>query len=103
SGTATAIDALERKLQDEGVQSQRLQTSHAFHSGMMDPVVAPLAKAFGEVKLSAPKIPYISNVTGTWITEAQAKDPQYWARQMREAVLFAAGVSELLKNDQRLF
>ena len=103
SGTAAAIDAVEEKLQREGVQCQRLQTSHAFHSGLMDGAVAPLVAAFAGVTLHTPKLPYISNVTGEWIQETQAKDPKYWGRQLREAVLFAAGAAELLKADNRAF
>src|SRR4029077_12405254 len=80
-----------------------LNTSHAFHSGLMDGAVAPFVKAVSETSLNAPKIPYISNVTGTWVDAAQAQDPAYWGRQIREAVRFGTGVTELLKKEERLF
>ena len=103
SGDESHIQALEARLQEEGVEGQRLKTSHAFHSGLMDAAVGPFVKAVSETQLSAPKIPYISNVTGTWIEAAQAQDPGYWGRQIREAVRFGTGVTELLKKEERLF
>jgi acyl transferase domain-containing protein len=103
SGDEAHIAALEARLQEEGAEGQRLNTSHAFHSGLMDGAVAPFVKAVSETSLNAPKIPYISNVTGTWVDAAQAQDPAYWGRQIREAVRFGTGVTELLKKEERLF
>ena len=51
-----------------------------------------------EARLAAPQIPFVSSMTGTWITDDQATDPRYWARHLREAVQFSAGVTELLKK-----
>jgi acyl transferase domain-containing protein len=61
----------------------------------MDPVVEELTAALGQVALQAPQLPYVSNVSGTWITNAEATDPSYWGRQLREPVQFAAGVAQL--------
>ena len=71
SGDEAHIAALEARLQDEGAEGQRLHTSHAFHSGLMDGAVAPFVEAVRETSLSAPKIPYISNVSGTWMEAAR--------------------------------
>ncbi|HKR21932.1 MAG TPA: beta-ketoacyl synthase N-terminal-like domain-containing protein, partial [Pyrinomonadaceae bacterium] len=101
SGTIDAVDQLERQLIGEGVVCRRVQTSHAFHSAMMEPVLEEFAALVQSVERHAPRIPYLSNVTGTWITEAQAIDPAYWARHLREAVQFSAGVAELM-NDPAL-
>jgi acyl transferase domain-containing protein len=103
SGDEARIQALEGRLQEEGAEGQRLNTSHAFHSGLMDAAVPPFVAAVGAARLGAPKIPFISNVTGTWIDAAQAQDPAYWGRQIREAVRFGTGVTELLKKEERLF
>jgi thioester reductase-like protein len=102
SGPANAIAELERHLDEEGVACQRLQTSHAFHSWMMEPIVEPFARLARSIRLYPPKIPYISNVTGTWITTAQATDPMYWATHLRQPVRFADGVGELWKEPQRI-
>jgi acyl transferase domain-containing protein/alpha-ketoglutarate-dependent taurine dioxygenase len=98
SGAADEIDALHARLKAEGVESSRLHTSHAFHSQMMEPALAPFVERLGKVKLSAPSIPYVSNVTGNWITAAEATDPGYWARHLRQAVRFADGLATLTKD-----
>jgi acyl transferase domain-containing protein len=100
SGPYNAIEKLEAQLKSKGIAGRRLETSHAFHSAMMDPVVDPLTKLLENVSLKEPSIPYISNVTGHWITASEALNPKYWASHMRQTVRFADGVSELLKNPE---
>jgi acyl carrier protein len=56
-----------------------------------------------KVKLRPPKIPYISNLTGTWITAAEATDPYYWSSHLRQTVCFYDGLQELSKDPERLF
>ncbi len=97
SGPDEAAAAFEKLLEGKQIASRRLNTSHAFHSAMMDPVVEPFSALVRSVALSAPQIPFVSNVTGQWITDAQATDPAYWARHLREGVRFADGVGELLR------
>jgi acyl transferase domain-containing protein len=103
SGVNEAVDALQQQLAERGVACHRLETSHAFHSPMVDPALAPFTKVVEQVKLSAPQISFISDVTATWITDTQATNPAYWAKHMRETVRFAAGMSELLKNPKLAF
>jgi acyl transferase domain-containing protein/acyl carrier protein len=98
SGTHDAIDTIQEKLTALGVECRRLHTSHAFHSGMMEPILEPFIKEFQKVKLNPPQIPFISNVTGTWITAQQATDPNYWATHLRQTVQFSAGISTLLQE-----
>ncbi|HEX8185233.1 MAG TPA: acyltransferase domain-containing protein, partial [Blastocatellia bacterium] len=98
SGPEDAIGELETRLRSEGVQSRRLVTSHAFHSRMMDPIVDEFTRITGTIKLNAPQVPYLSNVTGAWISEAQATDASYWAAHLRHAVRFDDGVSLLLRS-----
>jgi acyl transferase domain-containing protein len=69
---------------------------------MMDPLVDPLADALSRVQLSAPQIPYLSGVTGTWITADQATDARYWARHAREPVQFSPAIKELRKNPEAI-
>jgi acyl transferase domain-containing protein len=103
SGEASQIDALEAALAGDGVEIQRLHTSHAFHSALMDGAIDPIVAALQQVELRAPAIPFISNVSGTWITGEEAQDPAYWGRQIRQPVRFAAGVATLLQDDSRVF
>jgi acyl transferase domain-containing protein/acyl carrier protein len=102
SGAHEAVAELERKLGERGTGSRRLHTSHAFHSRMMEPMIAEFVALAGRVELRAPKIPYVSNVTGNWITAPEATDPQYWGRHLRETVRFAAGMNALVKDGARV-
>ncbi len=70
---------------------------------MMDPVAGPFADCVKGVKRGEPTIPFLSNVTGNWITADEARDPQYWARHLRQGVRFADGVKELLKDPAAIF
>ncbi len=98
SGPFDAITALEKKLGDSDVASRRLATSHAFHSAMMEGATRPLAEFIRRFPRKAPQIPFVSNVTGRWITAEQAQDPQYWASHLRQPVRFAEGVSQLMES-----
>jgi amino acid adenylation domain-containing protein len=96
SGPEAAVAELERALAAAGARCRRLHTSHAFHSPMMEPAVAPFREAVAAVPLAAPRIPFASNLTGDWITAEQATDPGYWAELLRRPVRFAAGVATLV-------
>ncbi len=98
SGPDCAIENLEKSLADKGMEYRRLRVSHAFHSAMMEPILRKFAEFVHRFELTAPRIPYISSATGTWITEAEATDPNYWARQLRQTVRFADGISQALKT-----
>lgn len=93
SGPFDAIEAFEAQLTARGIVHRRLHTSHAFHSAMVEPIVAPLREVVARAALSAPTIPCASCVTGTWITSAEATSPDYWARHARVPVRFADGLA----------
>ena len=103
AGPIGALDQFERDLSSEGVACRRLVTSHAFHSAMMDPLIERYSRLVAKIRLNRPQIPYISGVTGQWITESEVLDPVYWAKHIREAVQFSAGITELRKNPDALF
>jgi acyl transferase domain-containing protein/acyl carrier protein len=98
SGTTEAVAKLERRLAKEGIEAQRLRTSHAFHSCMMEPVLKPFIEAFRGVALEAPKVPFISNVTGGWIAETAATNPTYWSTHLRRPVRFADGLRSIFTD-----
>jgi len=98
SGTDEAVHDLETRLAARGIGSQRLHTSHGYHSRQMEPAVRPLVDAMRAVPLQPPHVPYLSNVTGNWITPEQAMNPQYWGLQMRQTVRFADQLEELLTS-----
>jgi len=99
SGDFDAIAALEARLAADDVAYRRLHTSHAFHSPMMDPIVAPFTRRVADMPLAEPQIPFVSNVSGTWITADEATDPAYWAAHLRQGVRFADGVAALMEED----
>jgi acyl transferase domain-containing protein/acyl carrier protein len=103
SGSKEAVAQLEDQLTGKGLEVRHLYTSHAFHSQMMEPILQPFSEEVGKVKLNPPKRPYLSNITGTWITAAEATDPNYWARHIRQTVRFAEGLEKLLNKPQRVF
>ncbi|MEV6174977.1 FkbM family methyltransferase [Streptomyces sp. NPDC051954] len=95
AGTVTAVEALERTLADRGVICRRVQSTHAFHSSMMEPIANQVTALARTLTLNPPAIPYISNVTGEPITDEQATDPAYWARHLVSTVRFASGLRHL--------
>lgn len=102
SGSNEAVDECEQKLLSKGLACRRLPTSHPFHSQLLSPIASQFTELVSKVKLNAPAIPYISNVTGAWITAAEVQDPNYWAKHMCQTVRFASGLTELWKEPRRL-
>jgi acyl transferase domain-containing protein len=96
SGSPADIDALAIELKENGHECQKLISAHAFHSPAMGPVMAPFIEQMRKVKLHRPRVPFVSNLTGRWITTEQATDPVYWADHLRHTVRFAEGVGLLL-------
>jgi amino acid adenylation domain-containing protein len=88
AGSFEAIEALELSLGVD-VQHRRLRTSHAFHSAMMDGAVAALTEAARALRCAAPLIPYVSSVSGRFMTEDALRDPGYFAQHCRATVRFA--------------
>ncbi|HEX6371580.1 MAG TPA: beta-ketoacyl synthase N-terminal-like domain-containing protein [Longimicrobium sp.] len=102
AGPEGAVDEVRTRLAEAGHVARKLAATHAFHSPMMDAAVGPIESLVARMRLNAPKIPMISNVTGTWITAAEATDPRYWARHTRETVRFDRGAAELLRAPGRV-
>jgi acyl transferase domain-containing protein len=103
SGPHQAIDTFEKLLKEKQIDSRRLHTSHAFHSGMMDPIVETFAAGMQNITANKPGIPFISNLTGQWLTAEQAADPHYWGQHLRKTVRFNIGLEELFKIEGAIF
>ena len=102
AGPDDEISVFAAELEKMDIPGRLLQTSHAFHSAMMDDIVAPFEEVVKSVKLYPPVKPIVSTVTGTWMTEAEATNPQYWANHLRKTVRFAAAVDTLQEEEGRL-
>ncbi len=96
AGPDAELAELAASLARQGVMHKALHTSHAFHSAAMDPILDTLTDIVSRVPLRAPVLPYVSGVTGTWITDLEATSPAYWARHCREPVRFADGLATLV-------
>jgi len=102
AGPQPQVDALQAQLTEQGVACRPLRTSHAFHSAMMDPVVAPFRVALEAVARQAPTLPIVSSATGQWLDAQTAVSADYWARHLREPVRFASALSTLAESPQAL-
>src|SRR6185369_10352389 len=102
AGPVEEIEAVVVTLTARGVATRRLPTTHAFHSRMMEPLRDSLRELLRGVHLAPPEIPYLSNVTGTWITAAEATDPDFWVRHLVEPVRFGPSLTELLAERSRV-
>jgi acyl transferase domain-containing protein len=98
AGPTDSIVRSEQRLLADDIACRRVETTHAFHSQMLSPLVEQLTALARSVTLHAPRIPYLSNVSGTWVSDAQATDPAYWAQHMCQTVRFADGVAHLLEE-----
>lgn len=99
SGSLEAINKMEIILTEKQISYRLLRSLRGFHSHMFDPIRDNLLELFSSVKFRKNKIPYVSNVTGDWITVAQCIDPDYWVRHTCSTVQFAQGIETLLKYD----
>ncbi|WP_428268382.1 amino acid adenylation domain-containing protein [Haliangium sp.] len=100
SGPVPAIEALHAKLEAREVDSRRIKIHVAAHSSMLDPILPEFAALTKTISFSAPELPFLSNVSGTWITAEEATDPDYWVRHLRSTVQFSANLEELLSDTE---
>jgi amino acid adenylation domain-containing protein len=103
AGTKEAIGQLERQMKAKRLLCAPIAIPHAIHSPLMEPVRREFEEIAGGCALSAPQIPYISNVSGAWISEEEAVDPGYWAKHLCSTVRFSEGIEELLKQENTVF
>ena len=94
SGQRQAIAKVIAVLEADGVKTKKLPVSHAFHSPLMEPMLAEFEQVARQVKYSQPQIQLISNVTGKLAT-AEIATPEYWCRHIRRTVNFADSLNTL--------
>jgi acyl transferase domain-containing protein len=98
SGPDGVVAALRKKLSGEGTVSRELKTSHAFHSDMMDPILAQFEAEVSKVTRNKPQIPIVSSLYGRLATDEEWASPGYWSAQLRHTVRFADAVGTLLSD-----
>ncbi|OJT19748.1 polyketide synthase [Archangium sp. Cb G35] len=95
AGTTAAIDALAEELTRREVEFRRIQIDVAAHSHLVEPILPRFQAFVASLKLQAPSVPFVSNVTGTWISPEEATSASYWARHLRHTVRFGEGLRAL--------
>lgn len=103
SGTVTAIADAEKKITDDGLECSKVRISVAAHSKMLEPFLEEFKTGVSKIKLKHPEIPFVSNLSGNWINNEEAINPQYWVDQLRSTVRFSDGLSKILNESNAVF
>ncbi|MFL0800289.1 MAG: SDR family NAD(P)-dependent oxidoreductase [Agarilytica sp.] len=103
SGTKEDLAALSEKLNSLDIENKEVRIDIAAHSWLLDGILQPFGDYLRSIKLHKPKMDFVSNYTGTWITDAEATDPEYWVKHLRNTVKFADGINVLLEQEDRIF
>ena len=102
SGPSSLIADMQQDLERDDIDHMQVPIDVAAHSSMLDPILDEFRAFCRTVPFRDPVIPYVSNLTGGWITAAEAKDAEYWVRHLRESVRFADGVATILADAKRV-
>lgn len=97
AGPVAEISKLEERLNEKAILNRQIRNGHPFHSKMLDPIAPAFAEELGRCELREPKIPFISNVTGDWITKSLATDPSYWAGHLTQPARFNDALAQVWK------
>jgi acyl transferase domain-containing protein/pimeloyl-ACP methyl ester carboxylesterase len=97
------LEEVKKLLESNEITSVTLNTSHAFHSEVFDSILDEFARYINQFRLRPPQIPFISCLTGEFITSDEATSGNYWANQLRHTVLFAKGISTICVNEDTFF
>jgi acyl transferase domain-containing protein/acyl carrier protein len=103
AGTVEEIDEFEKVMKEKRYICIRVSVSHPGHSSVMSPILSEFAEEVKRLDLHHPQIPFISNVTGTAITDQDAVDPHYWVRHLKDTARFGEGAAELLTIPDSIF
>ncbi len=103
AGSIEAVDTFEKEMQKKRLLCTRINIAHAVHSQLMNPIRNKFEAKVKEVTLNKPRIPFISDVSGDWITLEEAKNPRYWGDQLCATVRFFEGIHQLMKEENAVF
>jgi acyl transferase domain-containing protein len=103
SGPGDDLEEVIARLEARGFRARRLRVSHAFHSPMIEPILADLEAIAERCAFAVPRVPLVANSSGAFLADGAVPAAKHWVRQMREPVRFAAGVRALWESGCRLF
>jgi acyl transferase domain-containing protein/thioesterase domain-containing protein/aryl carrier-like protein len=99
SGPAPLVAQMEALLSEKEIDHSKIHINVAAHSSMLEPILQEFEQFCRTVRFSPPKIPFVSNLTGTWIKDSEATDPAYWVKHLRNTVRFGDGIATVLAHD----
>lgn len=103
TGPKQELLALQQRLQEADIESTIVRIKVAAHSRMLDEILEDFRAYLKSIKLSVPSIPFTSNLTGDWISDEQAMDPNYWVDHLRNTVRFSDNVATVMRDEKRVF
>lgn len=95
SGAREPLERFLQQLEGEDIDVRRIEIDIAAHSRLLDPILGAFGDYLRSIELAPPRIPFLSNRSGTWITAAEATDPEYWVQHLRGTVDFSANAAVL--------
>jgi len=101
SGSNQAAGQFVESCEQNGLKVRKLHTNHAFHSPSAECIRPEFEEYLCQLQFAEPKIPYISNLTGSWMTSDHIRQPQYYSRQMTSPVLFDKGIETIMAGDEK--
>jgi acyl transferase domain-containing protein/thioesterase domain-containing protein/acyl carrier protein len=103
SGHNQLLDQLAARLAERGIESQRVRINIAAHSRMLENITGRFRAYLASIQLREPRLPIVSNRTGTWLAPELARSPDYWVEHLRNTVLFGKCVETLLEKGDSIF
>ena len=96
SGATHIIEDLKQELATKHILAKRLNTTHAFHSLLMAPILGDFARGVEKIEFQHPTIPFISNISGEWAQDHEVTNPEYWVNHIAQTVRFSDSLELLL-------
>lgn len=103
SGASYIIEDLKQELSAKHLLVKRLNTSHAFHSLLMEPILEDFTRAIEKIELQHHTIPFISNISGEWAQDHEVMNPEYWVNHIAQTVRFSDSLELLIENEFNVF